>query len=162
MKIFPYDTFTILIPDPLPVALQRLTANVEPMKLYRFSREHAPYQGTISNQSFTISRIIHHRNSFLPVIRGNIESKPQETAVHIEMSLPPFVMGFLGLWFLFWYGAIVPILFTDTLSFNFGLLFLGMPLIILVGFWFAFWSEANRSRKELTQILQGQIVDKLS
>ncbi|HLO84551.1 MAG TPA: hypothetical protein VK203_05990 [Nostocaceae cyanobacterium] len=149
-----------MIPAPLPVVQQRLTTNVEAVKLYRFSRQHAPYQGTISEQGFQISRIIHSRNSFLPIIRGSFESKSYETAVHVQMSFHPIVMGFLGIWFLCWYSATIPISLAEALHVNMRFVFLGMPLIMLVIFWLTFWSEVNRSRRDLIQILQGQIIEK--
>ncbi|MHC5676375.1 hypothetical protein [Nostoc sp.] len=72
MKILPNDTFIILTSDSLPIVLQRLNAFVGSTKAFRFSRKHAPYQGTISESGFQISRIIHYRNSFLPVIQGEL------------------------------------------------------------------------------------------
>ncbi|MBD2200248.1 MULTISPECIES: hypothetical protein [Calothrix] len=158
MKLLPYDSFTIVVPQPLSVVLQRLNAKVEAPKLYRFSREHAPYQGTVSEQGFQITRIIHYRNSFLPVIKGRfqIESSYQ-TEVHIKMSLHPFVMAFLGFWFFFWYSATIPISLVGSMPNGMPILFLGMPILMLIIFWFAFWNEANRSRNELTQIIQGEL-----
>ncbi len=95
MKIFPEDTFTILTSDPLPIVLQRLNAKVEPTKIFRLSRKHAPYEGKISEQGFLISRIIHHRNSFLPIIQGRFEVQNQQTLIHVKMKIDPFVMSFL-------------------------------------------------------------------
>ncbi|MBH8577804.1 hypothetical protein I8752_33555 [Nostocaceae cyanobacterium CENA369] len=156
MKVLPDDTFTILTPDSLPIVLQRLSAKVEPTKMFRVSKKHAPYQGTISEQGFQITRIIHYRNSFLPVIRGRFEAQVHQTVVHIQMSLHPFVMTFLGFWFLCWYGAVVPITLAGAMPSQMIAIFLGMPIAMLIVFWIAFWTEANRSRSELTQIIQGQ------
>ncbi|BAY89929.1 MULTISPECIES: hypothetical protein [unclassified Tolypothrix] len=36
-------------------------------------------------------------------------------------------------------------------------LFVGMPILVLIIFYVAFWLEANRSRTELSQIIQGQL-----
>ncbi|PHJ58540.1 hypothetical protein VF14_26730 [Nostoc linckia z18] len=157
MKVLPYNTFTISTPDSLPVVLQRLNAKVEPIKAFRFSRKHAPYQGSISEQGFQISRIIHYRNSFLPTIKGRFKVESHQTMIHIEMSIHPFVVAFLGFWFFCWYGAVVPITLTDAMPKGMLLVFLGMPILMLFVFWLAFWLEANRSRTELTQIIQGQV-----
>jgi hypothetical protein len=156
MKVLPSDSFTILTPDELPIVLQRLNAKVEPPKAFRFSKKHAPYQGTISESGFQISRIIDYRNSFLPVIRGSFEVQPHQTLIHVQMSIHTFVIAFLGFWFLFWYGTIVPITLTDAMPKNMAALFVGMPILMLFIFWVAFWSEANRSRSKLAQIIQGQ------
>ncbi|MEJ6482937.1 hypothetical protein N0Y54_16660 [Nostoc punctiforme UO1] len=73
------------------------------------------------------------------------------------MSIHFFVMVFLGFWFLFWYSAVVPIILTGAMPNYMAALFIGMPILMLFIFWIAFWSEANRSRSELTQIIQGQV-----
>ncbi|QKQ75008.1 hypothetical protein [Nostoc sp. TCL240-02] len=157
MKLLPHDSFTISTPDALPVVMQRLNAKVEPQKAFRFSNNHAPYQGTISEESFQIRRVIHYRNSFLPLIRGRFEVESQQTVIHVQMSIHSFVMVFLGFWFLFWYSAVVPIALTGAMPNYVAALFVVMPMLMLFIFWTAFWSEANRSRSELTQILQGQV-----
>ncbi|MBR8837498.1 MAG: hypothetical protein DSM106950_26685 [Stigonema ocellatum SAG 48.90 = DSM 106950] len=64
-------------------------------------------------------------------------------------------MAFLGFWFLSWYGAVVPITLTGTMPHQMAAIFVGMPMLMLIIFWVAFWSEANRSRSELSQIIQG-------
>ncbi|MEH2034485.1 MAG: hypothetical protein V7K67_33610 [Nostoc sp.] len=38
MKVLPDNSFTILTPDELPIVLQRLNAQVEPTKAFRFSK----------------------------------------------------------------------------------------------------------------------------
>jgi hypothetical protein len=157
MKVLPHDSFTISTPDALPVVMQRLNAKVEPYKAFRFSKKHVPYQGTISEEGFQISRIIHYRNSFLPVIRGRFEVETHKTVIHVQMSIHSFVMVFLGFWFLFWYSAVVPIILTGAMPNYMAALFVGMPMLMLFIFWIAFWSEANRSRSELTKIIQGQV-----
>jgi hypothetical protein len=157
MKILPYDSFTILIPESLPIVLQRLNAKVEPPKAFRFSRRHAPYQGTISEEGFQISRIIHYRNSFLPIIRGRFEVQSHQTLIHVKMSLHPFTMVFLGFWFFLWYGAVIPITLTGAMPHHMAATFIGMPILTLIIFWLAFWLEANRSRSELSQIIQGEV-----
>jgi hypothetical protein len=157
MKVLPYDSFTILTPDALPIVIQRLNAQIEPQKTFRFSKKHAPYQGSISESGFRISRIIHYRNSFLPVIQGRFQVESCQTVIHVQMSIHPFAMAFLGFWFLSWYGAVIPITMTGAMPNYMAALFVGMPMLMLIIFWVAFWSEANRSRNELTKIIHGQV-----
>ncbi len=152
MNILPADRFTLTTYEPLPNLLERLSQQVEPTKIFRFhllERNHAPYQGTLSEEGFKIMRIIHYRNSFLPVVQGKFETRGRETLIHIQMAPHPFVLGFLGFWFLIWYSAVIPISLSGSMPPNIQLLFVGMPLGMLVVFWFAFWSEANRSRQDL-------------
>lgn len=161
MQLLPYDTFTIQTEDSLSDVIERLEAQIEAPKAFRsyFSRNHAPYEGKIDGDGFEIHRIIHHRNSFLPNIRGRFESLPNGTIIRVTMRLHPFVTAFLLFWFLAWYGGTIPIFLAGVISGNVtseAVLFLGMPIVILFSFWCAFWYEANRSRQELIQIINGE------
>lgn len=159
MRFLPYDTFTLQTPDPLPIVLNRLAAQIEPTQTVRwwFSRNHLPYEGTFSETGFQMSRIIHNRNSFLPMIRGQFESSSLGTSVHITMRLHPVVITFLSCWYLFWYGIFFPVWLTGSIPATFALQFLGTPIALLLVFWGAFWAEASRSRGDLEQIILGQV-----
>jgi WD40 repeat protein len=158
MKLLPYYTFSLQTHEPLSIVLKRLAAQVEPPKTFRLflPQDHLPYEGTVSETGFQISRMIDYRNSMLPVIRGYFEQLPDRTIVQIKMTLHPLVLGFLGFFYLAWYSFVVP--FTLISGWN-GLtaLFVGLPLAMLVIFGGAFWFEAQHSRRELTQILLGQL-----
>jgi WD40 repeat protein len=156
MKLLPYDTFTLETREPLPLVRERLAAEIERPKLrWGFSRNHAPYEGKLSDNGFEIHRIIHYRNSFLPIIRGRFEPLPEGTKVRITMGLHPLVMGFLAFWFLSWYSAILPMALFGLMPPNMAVLFVGLPLCVLMAFGCAFWYEADRSRRELTQMILG-------
>ena len=157
MKILPYDTSIILTSDSLPIVLQRLNAKVEPPKIFRFSTRHAPYQGTISEEGFQIKRIIHYRNSFLPRIRGRFEVQSHQTLIHVQMSINPFVKAFLAFWYLGWFSILVSITLTGSMPLHMATLYVGAPMLMLIISLVAFWSEANRSRSELSQIIQGEV-----
>ncbi|EAW35055.1 WD40 repeat domain-containing protein [Lyngbya sp. PCC 8106] len=162
MKFLPYEKFTISTQEPLSQVIEKLETNIEAPKVFRwvFSRNHAPYAGTISDSGFKIYRIIHYRNSFLPVIRGKFEPSSDETLIHITMRLHPFIMSFLIFWFSIFYSLSLAVFLSEILSGNIlifeALLFLGFPLVVLFIFGCAFWYEANRSREELIEIIEGK------
>ena len=160
MKLLPYDAFTIQTPDSLAIVLEKLAAHIEPSKTFRwsFSRDHAPYEGRISDTGFEIHRIIHYRNSFLPIIRGRFDPLPNGTAIHITMGLHPVIIGFLGFWCLTWYSILIPVWLSGSMPNDVALIFLGCPTLGLFIFWCAFWYEANRSRRELIGIIQEEAV----
>jgi len=56
------------------------------------------YKGSVSINTFNISRIIHSRNSFLPQIKGTIIPKAHTTEIQIRMRLAPEVIVFLAIW----------------------------------------------------------------
>src|SRR5260370_40603488 len=72
----------------------------EPTKWLRNPLSHArlPYEGRIDRNQFKISRIIHHRNSFLPTIIGSV--RVDGTGAVIDATLRPHfsVIVFLALW----------------------------------------------------------------
>ena len=161
MRLLPNEKFTIQTQEPLSKVIEKLEAHIEDPKIFRwpFSRNHAPYAGTISDSGFKIYRIIHYRNSFLPIIRGKFESSKEGTKIHVTMNLNPFVMVFLIFLFLPFFSIISIFIFLLILENGFVLpeiLFLGLPIFVLFIFWCAFWYEANRSRQELTQIIEGK------
>lgn len=160
MKLFPYDSLTIQTYDPLPIVFRRLAAKVEPKKTSRwlFDHNHAPYEGTISETGFEISRIIHHRNSFIPMIRGHFEASASGTTVRITMRLHPLIWIFLGFWYFTWYGITIPLAIFGKMSTNMAIWFLAIPVLTLFAFWCAFWEEATRSRRDLLEIILGRTI----
>ena len=156
MKSFISHSFDLETPHSLGSLVDRLNTYIEPVKTLRwkFSRDHAPYQGTVSDQGFNITRIIHYRNSFLPRIRGQFESTPQGTIVKVNMALHPFVLAFLVVWILVWYSAVIPLNITQAMPSEIGVIFLLTPFFMLTAFAFAFRYEVNRSQKDLEQIIQ--------
>jgi hypothetical protein len=113
MKTLPYDRFIIrtkLTPDEVQ---QRISGFVEPDQWFRWfsSGEHKPYQGEIENHKFRISRAIHYRNSFLPIIIGEIQSDPGGSTIRITMRMHGLVIAFM----IFWLGN-VGYLVIDTIG----------------------------------------------
>ncbi len=143
-------------PEALAAAL---SSNVEPRKLFRWSRVHAQFQGDVSSDAFEITRIIRYRNSFLPVVRGQFLPSASGTTVAIQMELHPFVMVGMCLWF----GGVG----LGILTFASGLLNGQAPLfpglLVLLGmlaFGFAlvsggFWPEAKKQKSTLIEMFEG-------
>ena len=162
MQLLPDATFTIQTQEPLSAVIEKLDAQIEAPRAFRwdFSRNHAPYEGTISSSGFEIRRIIHYRNSFLPNIRGRFESSAEGTLIRVTVKLHPFVIAFLLFWYSVWYSISIPFFLFGALSGNVDVFtafqFVGLPILLLFVFWCSFWYEANRSRRELAQIILGE------
>ncbi|MEO1093278.1 MAG: hypothetical protein AAFX01_00070 [Cyanobacteria bacterium J06638_28] len=161
MNLLPYDRFSVQTTRPLAAIINLLSEQVEAPRLrWGFQRNGARYTGTIADTGFTIRRIIHYRNSFLPQIQGRFESLPQGTVVHITMQLHPLVLAFMLFWLVSWYGILILMVTSGVLTgdiapemiWGFG----GAPIVLHLAFFAAFWLEARHSRRELTQILQGE------
>jgi len=66
-----------------------------------------PFVGSIQGNTFMIRRDIWYRNSFLPRVRGQIQSTPEGTRVNVTMFLHPFVALFMTFWLaITGYGAV--------------------------------------------------------
>ena len=57
-----------------------------------------PFWGTIDGQSFRIQRDIRYRNSFLPLVRGDVHPGRFGSEITVTMSLHPFVAVFMLVW----------------------------------------------------------------
>jgi hypothetical protein len=96
---FPFQRLIVETPLPVMDVIKRIEQAVEPRKLWRWSRVHRDFQGVTSHNAFKITRIIHYRNSFLPVIVGAIKPRlAGGTRVEITMRLAWAVAAFMILW----------------------------------------------------------------
>jgi hypothetical protein len=100
MLLAPFEHLTIETPLAPEEVRQRLAEVVEPRRGFRsFSRNHKAYQGEFRDYQFEVTRIIHYRNSFLPVIKGEIRQDLGGSVIDIKMYPHIFVIIFMILWF---------------------------------------------------------------
>ncbi len=71
MKLWPSFEFRISTGLDRWKTISLLQENTEPRKYLRWSRTHRLFQGEVSSEGFILTRIIHYRNSFLPVLHGD-------------------------------------------------------------------------------------------
>ena len=117
MLFAPFERLTIETALPPEEVRRRLEQVIEPKQMFRFSsRDHKAYQGNLNNDRFEVSRIIHYRNSFLPVIKGEIRPGLGGTVVAITMQPHPLVIAFMLIWFGFAGTIFAGILFTSVIS----------------------------------------------
>ncbi|MEG4120108.1 hypothetical protein QUA43_21900 [Microcoleus sp. N9_B4] len=99
----PFETLTITTSLTFSEVVSRLDEVVTPPKLFRItlpfgSPPAKPYEGKISGKRFKINRIIIGRNSFIPIIEGDIHTQNFGCYIKIRMSLHKIVLGFMILW----------------------------------------------------------------
>ncbi len=102
-SLIPFESLTITTSLTFSEVLCRLEEVVTTPKPFRITLPFGPppakpYEGTISGNTFRISRIITGRNSFIPIIKGYIHSQPFGCSIKITMSLHTIVMAFMILW----------------------------------------------------------------
>jgi hypothetical protein len=101
-KYLPFQKFVITTKLPTLEVLKRISDNIEQRQgftISSFNRKYTkPYTGHINGLTFTMSRNIKYRNSFAPVITGQIETFLGETQIKVKMRLVNFVLIFISFW----------------------------------------------------------------
>ena len=144
------------VPAPIEQVVAFLRQEVEPTQWFRFSREHVSFEGHVDNSGFTISPIIRYRNSFLPVLYGRLTSQPGSTVVRVRMTLHPFAMGFLSVWFgvLTMFAVFALRFFQNSDTTTLLLALVGMGLFGVVLTLICFWIEVPMAKRLLRDALR--------
>jgi len=102
MKLLPFENIIYKTNLSESEVIKRLNDSIEPEKTLRINlfgnKSTRPYEGCISKKQFKINRIISYRNSFLPRIKGTIQTDTQGTSIHVKMRLHLTVIIFLTIW----------------------------------------------------------------
>jgi hypothetical protein len=160
MTFLPFETIIIETPLTKEDTIVNLAKNIEPAKTLRFlnKSDTKAFEGYLRGNEFEIKRIINYQNSFLPIIKGQIEVFGNVTRVKIDMRLHVAVIVFMMIWFgfvgLFFVAALINSdIFNETLLFPLGMLLFGYALT-MGGYLF----ESHRSKRILKDIVNGQII----
>lgn len=129
-------------------------------RLINIIRTEKTYIGGWTNNTFNIKRNINYRNSFLPQIKGEICKESEETLIIVKMRLHLAVIIFISFWLI---GVSLGCIFAlITIIFSKFDIFLLIPFLMLlfgviltVG---SFKSESNKSKKDLLQIFEAEIL----
>jgi len=157
MKFLPWDHYDIQTSLNREQVVELLGSEVEPKKWLRFSRQHKTFEGEVTWQGFKIRRIIHYRNSFLPIVHGGFEQGDRGIDISVRMRLHPFAIVFSCFWFGFLGFGIsmsgVGVIsgkteFSPFLLLPFGMVLFGW-LLVSGGFWF----EAKKAKALLNDIM---------
>lgn len=103
-QLLPFDRFTLSTKLNATEALARVAHCVEPKRMFGFTFFDArvkPYEGDINGKSFIINRIIRYRNSFNPVITGQVVTRKEHTDITISMHPTVFVLVCTSIWLCF-------------------------------------------------------------
>ena len=163
-KWLPFEDYIFSTHLSVAEVYQRLSDNIEPDKPYRkYSFTFTPskeYEGTISENTFSISRVINYRNSFQPIISGTIEKVLGGTMVKVKMRLHTVVLIFMAYCCTFAGVFCIGILMnaSDSSTMNLGslipfILFFGILGMTIGGF----KVESSESKKFLQNLLEAKI-----
>jgi hypothetical protein len=168
--LIPYTRFTLKTYQTVDEAECRLREHIELRKLshvwqpynlkyftglrsWWHSHEHKYFIGNLTDGNFSINRIIHYRNSFLPVIIGQIHSDLGMSRIEITMRLSYFVGIILTA---FWLFILSGFLFSPQTGIDKSgaITFLGFFIFfygVVMGF---FNYEVNKARRYLEKIFE--------
>jgi hypothetical protein len=170
-NFLPFENYVLTTKLSFDEVLNRLSNNIERKQGFSFSalsRSYTkPYTGQITGTTFTMSRNINYRNSFLPEITGQITTYLGLTQINIKMRPVIFVLVFISLWLGIVGLACIGILLAGIVQFRqvlqngfspmlfipFGMFVFGCLLT-----YFAFKVESKSSKEFLARLLEG--VDK--
>lgn len=102
MKIIPSEKIEFNTALSITEVNNELRKNIQPKRGIRFGfskkENDKVFEGNHSNGKFEVQRVIYHRNSFLPQIKGTYQSSVNGTKVTAELKLHGFVVVFMTFW----------------------------------------------------------------
>jgi hypothetical protein len=173
-QFLPVEFYTLVTKLSVEAVHARLEEKISAKKKFKFSatlnKYSKPYEGVLNKNSFTISRVIDYRNSFLPEITGRISNQLGQTHINVKMQPAIFVLVFISLWMGFVTITCLGIIIIGIIKFNYFIQH-GVSPAILIPFvlfvfgscltYFAFKPESKKSKEFLANLLQGEEVSRL-
>jgi|SRR2546428_13836372 len=99
MVLLPYERVSVRSAVPLAELQRKLADSVEPRKWrWPWQTKHRAFEGRVEGTRFKINCVIHYRNSFLPVIEGELRENSDGVTLHAILRLHRFVAVFMTLW----------------------------------------------------------------
>ena len=173
-SLLPFRRYTIQTNLDRAEVGKRITENTQESRGIRLAsfttRYDRPYSGKITGNRFIISRNLNYRNSFQPVIKGEIGRDFGKTEVNIRMHPHGFVVIFMCTWLgLVGIGCISILVFcmahfrevmqkgfSPFLLIPFGMFAFGYLMI-----YFGFTGEAKKTKAFLHELLEGEAESKM-
>jgi hypothetical protein len=150
VKLVPYHRFEITSPLKREEALAAVSSRLEERKWFRVrwpsSDNDERFDGSVTQNSFNITRIMGYRNSFAPVVDGEVHDAGRFSRIVITMKphvLVPALLPMLAIVLvagLVSMGNIWP-----------GLAMMALIYVMVLG---GFWFEANKLEQTLRKIFQ--------
>ena len=101
-NLLPFENYVLKTRLSPEEVLKRIDDNIQQNPdtgFFIFSQNYSkPYTGQIIGNSFAMRRNINYRNSFLPVIKGQVTTFVGQTQVNIKMRPETIVLIFISIW----------------------------------------------------------------
>lgn len=157
MKTITFLTFSFETQLKEHEVMQRLYDNIQPSNLSLFNAKpitHKAYTGEIRDRSFEIYRVISYRNSFLPIVKGDVQSDFLGTVIKVRLGYAPFLVAFMALWFTVFF-MVFGVRTYMTQGWNGFVPYIAIPLgVITIAGFVAY--EINRVKKDFLRIFEAR------
>ena len=158
MIYIPYTSYVINASHPAAEVESRLQQVVEKRQLRLMpSRRDAFFEGRVENGRFKFNRIIQYRNTFLPLIVGEIKDDLSSARIEVTVRLQYLVYLMLAIMFVIGVSGLVMAsagALAASEAVIGGLLFTGITLFFYVVMMAFFNYEANKARALLREALE--------
>ncbi|MEZ5958194.1 MAG: hypothetical protein R3C27_13395 [Hyphomonadaceae bacterium] len=151
MKLLPYHRFEITSGLPQTEALHAIASRIEERRWFRItamgSANDERFDGRVTGNGFNVTRIMGYRNSFAPVIEGEVNEGGRFSRITVTMRPSIIVAIFLSFFILVFFS--VPV--------GMGSPFwpvLAAPLLLYAMVMFGFWIEANKLEPTFRKIFR--------
>lgn len=174
-NILPFEKYTLRTLLSKEEVLKKIEDTIQPEQKFKISvfgeNFSKPYSGKITNNTFSITRNINYRNSFLPFITGTVTTSiNNKTNIDIKMRPILPVLIFISIWMSI-VGIVcismltVAIINFDEFSINefspAALIPFGMFLFGFLLTYFAFKTESKISKEFLEKLLEAEIKNEI-
>jgi hypothetical protein len=161
---FPYKR--IVIPTSLTIekCVSLVSTAISPYRTINtwFSSSSKEFEGSVNEQGFKIQKVIHNRNSFLPVLNGKFIQFEKGTKIEVRLSLDTLVLVFTSFW-LAGMGGVFLLLVIGSISAGAPNKFVWYPLAGIVFFYFmilvGFGSYAKRTEEFIMNLFESYKVE---
>ena len=117
------------------------------------------FNGMIGQEGFRISRVVRRGETFLPLVRGEVEETPRGSIIFLKFQLFPTTVFFLAFWSIILL-AFSAFYFFVIQNFNYGLLCLGLGVVnYLLGMFF-FHRQVKMTRGVFHDLINFQMKGK--
>lgn len=164
MRFFPLEYLIYESELSESVIKNNISHNIEPKKTFRIglkNNQSKPYEGYLKENTFKIKRIINNKNSFRPIIIGEISQICGSTQIKVKMRMYIIAYIFMTIWFGGVGFGLITLLkscidenkFEPAIFVPLGMLLAGY-LMMIVSFKF----ESRKSKNDLEEILNSKLI----
>jgi hypothetical protein len=152
VKLAPFHRFDIISPLKRAEALAAVASRLEQRKWFRWRWPSAAnderFDGVVTESGFSVTRIMGYRNSFAPLVEGQVHESGRFSRIAVTMRPSVIVLVLLGVFAVIFSTVFISMDREMVLAGVFMLALL--YVMVLAGFWF----EANKLEQTLRKIFQ--------